>query len=305
MPTNTISPYAFYKDVENFLSLVYPIDSNSPETSERIDNYIVWAAGEFEGRTGVAFAPRLETNEVLDLDTYRQRRQDTFFPNQIFSKRPVELMHKPILPFDPTRGHKIELFRGQDAVLDPTGADPIRRWDDFLALKYGRNDDYWFDDIQGMIFLRNTFFVRQGRVVRVTYEWGKPITTITSNATSSPATISVASTYRYQYRGIIRIGRTYIFHTGKTANSFTGCTWGVLGTQAEDYDAGSEVYEVPDDVRLNITKRAAAMFLQNETFVAVGGDNSGTSPKYSDKIEEWNKDWEFFLSRRWQRWSNF
>lgn len=299
----TVPVYAFHKDVENILLTIAPFDRNN--LSDKIDNYIVMAEGEFEARTGKAYKPRFETNELLDIETYRQKRADTFF-NQAFTKRPIKLAHGPILPFDSTRGHKIELYRGSEAPLDVTGADPVRRWDDLVQLRYGRSDgDYWFDENGGGIFIRNTLMVRTGRSVRVTYEWGKPITTLTSPAVGQPSTIYVRSTHRYEARGVIRIGRTYIFHTGKTGNSFTGCQWGVLGTQAEDYVSGSEVYEVPQDVRQAITLRAASMFLQNEIFVAVTGDNAGTAPKFSDKIKDWDERWEYFISHTNQRWSNF
>lgn len=300
---STVPVYAFYKDVENFLNTVEPFDQNSTAMADKIDNYIVMAEGEFEARTGKAYKPRFETNEIHNMATYRTAFPSTIYPDGTFDKRPIHLLHGPILPFDATRGHKLELYRGSEQAL--TSGDPIRRWDDYLTLNYGRNEDFWFDEMAGRVFLRNTFFIRRGYVVRVTYEWGKPITTLTSPAAGQPTTINVGSTHRYETRGLIRIGRTYIFHTGKTATSFTGCQWGVMGTQSEDYSAGSEVYSVPDDVRSHIAKRAAAMFLQNESFVTVAGDGAGTSPKFSDKIDAWNEEWERWISQTHQRWNAF
>lgn len=301
------SPVAcMHKDVENLLLLPTPIDFNSEPMRERIDNYIMLAQGEFVDRTGTAYWPVLQTEEVLDIEAWRQTRADSFFPGQWFTKRPVLLKHRPVIPLDQARGHRAEFFRGGDRAVPADGSDPLTRWDDVLRQgSQGRSGgDYWVDHMRGLFFLRNSFLFRTGSVLRFTYEFGKPITTLTQPAEGRPATIHVKSTYRYQTRGIIRIGRTYIMHTGKTDNTFTGCRWGVLGTQAEDYEFCSEVYEVPDGIRAAIAMRAAALFLQGESFMAAVGDNAGTSEKISEKIKDYNERFDSICQQSHQQWGN-
>jgi len=47
--------------------------------------------------------------------------------------------------------------------------------------------------------------------------------------------INVSSTEGFQTKGFIRIGREYIYYSGKTPSSFTGCQRGMLGTKANDH----------------------------------------------------------------------
>lgn len=305
--TATLPVAAFYKDIQNLLLLPNPVDFNSAPMRELMDNYVLMAQGEFETRTGAAFWPVTVSEEVLDINAWRQVNGDTFMPNQIFAKRPILLQHRPLCPFDSTRGHKAEFYRGAEAPLPVDGSSPLREWDDQLtsASGLGRADgDFWVDHMRGFFYLRNTFMVRRGSVLRFTYEYGKPITQLTQPAHGQPQTVFVKSTYRYSTRGFFRIGRTYIFHTGKTATAFTGCRWGVLGTQAEDYNICSEVYEVPDGVRAGIIKRSAALFLSGDAFIAAAGDSQGTADKISEKIDRYNKEFDMLCQQSFQKWAN-
>lgn len=299
----TVPVYATAKDVENFLLLQNAVDVNSTPRSGQIDNYILMAEGEFEDRTGTAFKPITVTNEVHDLEAYRQRYHELFDQSWFSVPRPIYLNHKPILPFDSDRGHKIEVYEGSETAA--TVADPIRRWTRWDERTYGRQNDYWFDEEKGHLFVRKPFIFRRGAAVRITYEYGKPITSTTTALASTSTTIPVVSTHRYEHRGIIRIGTEYIHHTGKTETSFTGCTRGVLGTSAQAHDTSSEVYEVPQNIRRLITMRAATLFLENEVFIGMAGDSSGTNVNFSQKVLSWKDEWEKAISGRYQQWRTF
>jgi hypothetical protein len=152
------------------------------------------------------------------------------------------------------------------------------------------------------LYVRKAFLYRRHALWRVTYEYGKPITTTTSTIAADASTIPVRSTFGYQNRGLVRIGTTYYHHTGKTATSFTGVKPAAVGTTADTYAAGSEVYEVPDDVRRLITMRAASLFMQNERFVAIAGDNAGSGPNVSTQVQLWEQQWEQAIGGSYQRW---
>lgn len=301
--TVTVPVYACAKDVENFLLLNEAIGQNSTPKEGAIDSYIMMAEGEFERRSGTAYKPIYVQDEVHDIEALRQRHRDFLDEYWFAVPRPIHLNHRPVmLPFSQARGHKIEVYQGSDTT--PTTSDPLPRWSDWLDLTHGRDNDYWIDWQKGHLFIRKTFVFRRASAVRVSYEYGKPITTTTSPVATTATSVNVVSTHGYQTRGIIRIGRTYYHHTGKTGTSFTGVTQGAYGTQSETQPSGSEVMEVPEDIRRLITMRAASLYLQNERFIAVTGDNSGGASSISDLVRMWNEEWERSFNQ-YQSWSTF
>jgi hypothetical protein len=297
----TVPVYACAKDVELFIMSQVGFDVNSNPSSGAIDSYIMMAEGEWDRRTGKPYKPVLVINEIQDQEAWRSRHHDVFF-DSFGAYRPVQLNNKPLLPFDATRGHKIELYEGSDT--SPTAADPWGEWGtDFITDRtYGRDADWWSDYERGVLYVRKAFLYRRHALWRVTYEYGKPITTTTSTIAADASTIPVRSTFGYQNRGLVRIGTTYYHHTGKTATSFTGVKPAAVGTTADTYAAGSEVYEVPDDVRRLITMRAASLFMQNERFVAIAGDNAGSGPNVSTQVQLWEQQWEQAIGGSYQRW---
>ena len=299
----TVPVYAIAKDVRNFLILNGQLDQNSTPSDEIFDSYITMAEGEFEARTGTAFKPVYIQDEVHDIEALRSRHRDFLDEYWLTVPRPIHLNYRPVvLPFDQNRGHRVEVYEGSDTTA--SSSDPVPRWSEWLLLTHGRDNDYWIDWQKGHLYIRKTFVFRRAQAVRVSYEYGKAITTTTSAVSTSPSVVNVTSTHGYQTRGIIRIGRTYYHHTGKTATSFTGITYGVYDTQPDNYASGAEVYEVPENIRRMATMRASSLFLQNEVFVSAVGDNAGTAPSFADKIRDWDAQWEKGLSQ-YQRWSTF
>lgn len=296
----SITTYAIAKDVENFLLLALPIDDNSPVTRGQVERYILQAEGEFHKRTGTAFKPILVEDEMHTVQPWRRSQPEFLDEAWIAARRGVKLMHRPLLPFDTTKGHKIEVYEGSETAS--SAADPIRRWTDWVADKtYGRDNDFYFDAEKGVVYVRKTFLFRRRNVFRFTYEYGKPITQLDGAISDTDDTITVDSTYGYQNRGVIRIGNEYVFHTGKTSTTFTGCIRGELNTTADSHGDNTEVFEIPDDVRTHVAMRAAALFLENEVFVSMAGDGAGSSPSFDNKVRGWNEQWNKWLTKDYQR----
>ena len=73
------------------------------------------------------------------------------------------------------------------------------------------------------------------------YPYQKPITTLTSDINTIVTTIPVNSTTGYPSSGTIVIEDEIISYTGKTTNSFTGCTRGYQFSSADTHTSGTEV----------------------------------------------------------------
>lgn len=295
--------YATPKDVQNYLLKLDPFDQNSLPSKGQIVSYIVAAEDEFTERTGTAYKPVFVEHELHDLQAWRERHRELFV-NWFAVPRPIQLNHRPVLPLDENRGHKIEVYEGNDA--NPSTAEPLGEWTEFLSdgnRSYGRNNDFWLNAEDGELHVRKTFLFRRANLMRITYEFGKPITTIDSNGgiSDTDSTIDVDSTYRYQNRGYIRIGDEYIFHSGTTGTSLTGCQRGQFGTEARSHNDGAEVYEVPQNIREETAKRAATKYLQNERFFA-DKPEGGSGASIDTTIQQWREDWNMLTRGDHQQW---
>lgn len=67
-------------------------------------------------------------------------------------------------------------------------------------------------------------------------------TTLTSSVSSSATTMPVTSTAGFLSTDYLILGDEEIFHTGKTATSFTGCTRGYHSTKAAAHSSGTAIY---------------------------------------------------------------
>ena len=71
---------------------------------------------------------------------------------------------------------------------------------------------------------------------------GIVVTDLTSDITATDVTIAVTSTVDYLGADYVIIGEEKILYSGTTATSFTGCTRGYDGTDAEAHSTGALVY---------------------------------------------------------------
>lgn len=283
--------YVSAKDVSDFLLLRSAFDANSAISRGKIEAYIVRAMGEFERRTGEAYRPILVTDEIFDLQAVRSRFPEIF--EALTVPRPIHLNNRPIIPFDAARGHKVEVYQGEEP------------WTNWLLKTEGRNQDWWLDAEKGIFFLRKAFIPRRNALVRTTYEWGFLQTQLNGALTDSATTITVDSTNKYQTHGVVRIGEEYIFYTGKTTTTLTGCSRGEYDTSAVAHNDDDFVIQVPDSVRSMIVKKAALEFLMNERFVAEAAEGSGAAVIIAKVIDDLRDDWERALSGEYNRWEVF
>lgn len=293
--TVTTSPYATSKDVERFLLLEHAIDAHSPIADHDVDRFIIQAAGEWEDETGTAYRPVWVDHEIHDVQSLGPRHHELFGGVQFALHRPFRLHHGPILPMDADRGHRIDVFEGSDGTF--TDANPHGEWTNYITERtQGRTGTWWVDDMGRTVWVRKAILVRRNALLRFSYEWGKPITTTTGAVAADATTIPLLSAYRYQRRGYVRIGEEWIFHTGISGTSLTGCVRGKFGTTPEAHDSGSEVYEVPENVWRLIVMRAAALYMGSQQFIVTAGEGGGSGMPM-EKAAAWNREWTDALRR--------
>lgn len=289
---NTVYTYCTPSDIKDFLITQKSFGANSKPSLGQVASLISQIEGEFERRSRKSWRPRIVRNEVHDLESLKSRHKELF--DRVTTPRPIHLMYNPILPLSQARGHKIEVYEG------------VEPWTEWLTKTEGRNADWWADYELGIVYLRKSFIPRRHALVRVTYEYGKPITTTTDNPlTSGATTIGAGDTSYYDTRGWIRIDDEYVFYTGKTATSFTGCKRGEFNSEASSHDQTSEIYQCPDHVRGLIIKKVAARILENERFVSVAAESESGAAAISQVIDTWNKEFEMALGNEYQAWGVF
>lgn len=278
-------------DVSNFLLLQQTIDKQSAVPEDTLDSLIVQVEGDFERRTGRAYKPVLHTEEVHDLEALRSRHKELF--DFVTVPRPTGTIYKPILPLSSARGHKLEIYEGTTTA---------GLWHDWLTDKtQGRENDYWVDEEQGIVYIRRTFIPRRNALLRLTYEHGFLPTQLNGSLSAGATTVTVDSTKRYQTRGWIRVGKEYIGYEGKTDTTFTGCERGIFNTEAAAHADNDYCFWVDDYVRHLVIKRCAALFLENEPFVAVSGEG-GQGVDRNAAVQRWNEEWNREVPNTFQRW---
>lgn len=130
----------------------FSFDTNPSE--EEVEEFILEASERVDSYTGHAWREKQVTNEYHDLNG----------PYYYWAGTPIKLQKREIrTPLDPEKGDKLEIWDGQD-------------WDDWVSkgtIDEGRDQDYWVNDSQGMLYVyRRSFWWSRYKGIRVTYRYG-------------------------------------------------------------------------------------------------------------------------------------
>ena len=128
-----------------------------------------------------------EAEDDIDKTTGHAWREKTSteyktLSNYSLHEKPIYLKHRSIKTFDSTEGDKIEVWNGSE-------------WEDYLTAKTeGRDNDYWIDYEEGIIYINNSITIYPNGV-KITYRYGE--TTIPNDirkATSLMAAMMILDT---------------------------------------------------------------------------------------------------------------
>jgi len=256
--------------VQNLLQLQSAFSSSTVVTTETVENHIARKEAFIDNITNSSWAIR----QVPDYEYYDS---DEFLPDRNIGIK-IFLGHNRIKTLSAALGDKLEIWDGSSYV-------------DWLGTKTeGRNDDYWFDYKQGILFIVGTGY--QGiKKVRIIYRYGGTETEINGSHTDSVTTITVDSTTGFQQRGVIRVNFSEeISYVSKTSTTFTTATRGVNNTTATSYTGDEIVQQIPGDIEEACTKLVAIELLTSEDMSALLPENSPPNFAFSEKIRKWQED---------------
>lgn len=141
----TAAKVASLLQVNTFDGLSTPTLTEVEQIINRKEDYI-------DKRTGHAWRERAILEEYVNPTDYNRFGNGVRF----------DLKHRKIKEFDTLENDKIEVWNGNE-------------WIDYVATKTeGRNDDYWVDYINGIVYIRKrSGFFEHG--IRITYRYGEDL----------------------------------------------------------------------------------------------------------------------------------
>lgn len=145
--------YCTASDIQRGLGKDIAFSTTSNPTLDEVEDYIEEAQGEINKFTRRSWKQETVTNEFYDIP-----------PNTEYVYAlgvPIYMKRRFIKDFDTDAGDKIEVWNGSD-------------YDDWVATKTeGRENDYWLDNIQGILYLRVYYRWIRMKAVRLTYRYGE------------------------------------------------------------------------------------------------------------------------------------
>lgn len=156
LPNNT-DGYCTPDDVARYFRTLesgegFTFDTNP--TKEEVEEFILEASARVDKYTGHAWRERQVTDEYHDLSG----------PYYYWAGTPIKLQKREIRsPLDPAKGDKLEIWDGNE----------WEEWASKDSINYGRDQDYWFNESQGMLYIyRRSFWWERYKGIRITYRYG-------------------------------------------------------------------------------------------------------------------------------------
>lgn len=147
--------YCTPSDVARVLGLGYSFTSSTTPTEREVESFIEEAEDEIDHRTHHSWKEATVTDEFYDLPGAPGVRYKL-----VWNGIRIDLRHREIKTIDTSEGDKIEIWTGNS-------------YEDWVTAKTsGRNNDWWLDYEQGVLWLRRTWtqFLQKG--LRMTYRYG-------------------------------------------------------------------------------------------------------------------------------------
>lgn len=176
--TKVITNYCNAEDVQRLLGLVR-FNADTFPTREQVQELILEAEDEIDQTTHNTWKSTTVTEEYYDFPVeHGYSGHGRVFPWG--TGWAIYIHRRNITPFSNSDGDKIELWNGSS-------------YDDWVVTKTeGRNNDYWLDSTQGILYIKNwyPFFRRKG--IRLTYRAQQsPVPKDIQKATSILASIDI------------------------------------------------------------------------------------------------------------------
>lgn len=144
--------YTTPKKVKKYLQLTNDFSDSTKPSLNTIMDWIFEAEDEVDGECKHAFRETTVTNEYHDYP---------YHFTYLWGFIPIYLNNRKIKTLDTDEGDKIELFDGSS-------------WIDYVTEKTeGRNDDFWMDYNNGILYVRKGYMIIRRKAIRLTYRFGE------------------------------------------------------------------------------------------------------------------------------------
>lgn len=173
MPSVTRTPtYCTVEDVAETLDLPDPIDpttiltfnDRSHPTFSRVQKMILYAEDEIDRRTRNTWRVNYVKDQMRDIPNYQWDEngwREAYYQNGGY----VVQLRKDILPWDPSKGDKLEIRNYSVQWRDIT--------DEYVEDQPGRGiERFWFDYHAGRLFLKVRPFQPKFNAIRISYRYG-------------------------------------------------------------------------------------------------------------------------------------
>jgi len=125
--------------------------SSTIPTSTVVGTWIGWVDSEINSYTKNSFTTTTITKEYHDIRTFT-------YDYEGFIE--IQLRRKNIVTFATISGDKVEVWSGNS-------------WVDFVATKtVGRGGDYWVNEEDGVLYIKQAYFTNLRDGIRITYRYG-------------------------------------------------------------------------------------------------------------------------------------
>ena len=170
--------YCTVEDVAETLDLPDPIDPNrmlmfsdrSHPTYNRVVQWILSAEDEIDERTRRSWRENTVVEELLDIPTYQWDEngyREAYYQN---GGNVVRLKHKDILPWDPSKGDRLEIRNHSVAWRDISNNQIDDEHPGSVVTGFDR---FWFDRPSGRVFIMLRPTNAKFNSFRIRYRYGK------------------------------------------------------------------------------------------------------------------------------------
>ncbi len=191
--------------------------------------------------------------------------------------------------------------------LDTGLGDKIEIWDgnsyvDYLTARtQGRNNDYWVDAKEGVLYVRNVFFGNRGRRARITYRTNSGSRTLINDSgdlSASATSVTVDGTTNFPLNGVVKIEDEYVSYTGKTSTTLTGLGRGEYNTTGAIHVDNVAITFVPGDIEQVAALMAGVALVRSDDRSVSFPESASDNVSLTDKSRDWENKIERILNDR-------
>lgn len=272
--------YTTQEAVNSLMRLSSPFSSTTNPNIEQVERLIEQKMDLINLETGTSF--RLsQAREYRDVrDTYIwQTGMRVFLGNRNI-----------MVPLSGGAGDSLKIFEGSN-------------WSEKVGSSTeGRSNDYWLDEILGILHVKTGFIWPKYLGVDITYRHNSGARTLLNDTVLSGAvgSVTVDDTSRFPYQGSFTISGEQVRYNSKTATTFNLVERESFNSIGDEYTIGEVIYWVPRDIEEACAK-LVAIDLFTAQACARGGMTTGEIPSgfmnTEAKIREWKDDVDKIFAR--------